>query len=529
MAYRVFQYLNVDKSAEYRAVMVAFVQAKARFSLHLRPGDVGTAIADDIAGGKTPDVDALLRQLCEWGNLTSHPDTADAATVEEFYAPPRLYQLTAEGEAAERAIAYFWEALKRPGELQTTALEDIRSLLRELEPLAAEEVPDEAKIHRALIQLVSRFEELTSRAHSFIGSLQRTIDLHSFPFDAFLNYKETLIEYLERFVGELTRATVEIVDRLAAVERHEIDRLLRIAAQRDLADALNVQDADRLAVLESWRARWEGLRAWFVRRESAASQADVLRDRARAAIRALLNVVASFNDRRANRSDRVQDLRTLALWFLQAGNDKDAHRLWRAAFALAPSRHLQVNEDTIDARDAQPVPASMSWLEAPPIEIAPRLRRVGQSTPRGPAKAIVDRSKEKAILAKSMAEEARQIREARNRLATGQPRRLSEMGYLQSAEFSLFLDLLDEALTKRSPLSEIVETTSSDGTLKIRLWPADGSAAIETDDGTFSGEDYYLVIRDALSGIADRKVILDQGDDSEGSDQGGPTVLAGAE
>ena len=45
------------------------------------------------------------------GTSKSHPDTADVATVEEFYRPRYLFQLTAEGEAAERAIAFYDEML----------------------------------------------------------------------------------------------------------------------------------------------------------------------------------------------------------------------------------------------------------------------------------------------------------------------------------------------------------------------------------------------------------------------------------
>jgi uncharacterized protein (TIGR02677 family) len=346
---------------------------------------------------------------------------------------------------------------------------------------------------------VSRFEELTSRAHSFIGSLQRTIDLHDFALDAFLAYKEMLIDYLERFIGQLTIATVEITEELLAVEAHGIDRLLNAAAGRGLADTFNAQAADHEATLASWRARWHGLRAWFVRQDGQRSQAEVLRARARSAIPALVNAVANIHDRRVNRSDRVQDYRTLARWFAEAESDQYAHRLWRAAFGLAPSRHLEVNEETLDLRETQPVSASISWLDAPPIEVAPRLRKTGRSAPRGPAKAIVDRSQEKAIVAAAMADETEQLRAARERYATGQPMRLSEMGFLRTTEFALLLDFLDEALTRKVKPADTVETSSSDGTLVIRMWPLDGVASIETDDGVFSGQDHFLVIRDALA------------------------------
>lgn len=98
----VFVHVNADKAGLYRAVLRVFMEAKAAFALHLRPADV--------------------------------------ATVEEFYRPRFVYQLTAEGEAAERA-------------------------------------------------------------QTFQRSLQRTMDLHGITVAAFLDYKQTLIDYLERCIA----------------------------------------------------------------------------------------------------------------------------------------------------------------------------------------------------------------------------------------------------------------------------------------------------------------------------------------
>jgi len=50
------------------------------------------------------------------------------------------------------------------------------------------------------LSLVDRFEQLTSRAPSFMRGLQRTVDLHGISVEASLAYKEKLIKYLERFI-----------------------------------------------------------------------------------------------------------------------------------------------------------------------------------------------------------------------------------------------------------------------------------------------------------------------------------------
>jgi uncharacterized protein (TIGR02677 family) len=168
--FRVFEHLNAPKGGLYRAIISVFVEAKATFRLHLRLQELWQAL-DLPVGQLTPEeLDAALRQLCEWGNIESHPDTADAATVEEFLRPRFLYQLSRAGEAAEEAVRHYEATLARTAQLQTAALADVRSLLAELALFSDEAAPDEGKVHRALRSLWTRFGELTSQAQSFLGA-----------------------------------------------------------------------------------------------------------------------------------------------------------------------------------------------------------------------------------------------------------------------------------------------------------------------------------------------------------------------
>ncbi len=282
---KVFTYLTAEKAAEYRAIVRVFTEAKARFALHLRPQEIVAVLAK--GGPEAPidlaSVEISLSQLCDWGNIEAHADTADVATVEEFYRPRFLYQLTKEGEAVERAIAEYEKSIQQPGELQAAALSDIRELLKELEHLADSPKPDEAKVHRTLASLRSRFDELTSKAQTFIASLQRRIDLQGKEVEAFVAYKETLIEYLERFIGELVIATADIAATLGSIDRTGVSRLIEMAARRDLIDSLAPTNEDHDAALDLWLARWTGLKSWFIRQGQNPSQADVLRSRARSA------------------------------------------------------------------------------------------------------------------------------------------------------------------------------------------------------------------------------------------------------
>ncbi|MGH3587619.1 MAG: TIGR02677 family protein, partial [Pseudonocardia sp.] len=229
-----FSYLTAGKSELYRKVMLAFVAAKRRFTVHLRPEDVQAAL------GGAPDLPAVADALVAlegWGNLRSDPDTSRVTTVEDFHRARFLYQLTREGEAVEEALAVYDDALGRRGALQAVALTDIATQLRALRELAVVPDPDPAKVHLSLRALVDRFTDLAANAQAFMGSLQRSIDLHDADAEAFRAYKDRLIDYLQRFITDLVATGAEIAGLVARIEEAGVEGLLDAAARREASDA----------------------------------------------------------------------------------------------------------------------------------------------------------------------------------------------------------------------------------------------------------------------------------------------------
>ncbi len=436
MQHFAFSYLTAPRSELYRAVMLAFVAAKRRFTVHLRPEDVHDALGD---GTELATVADACERLKDWGNLRADPDTSRVTTVEDFHRARFLYQLTQHGEAVEAAPATYDEALGRRGALQAVALADIATQLRALHELALTPEPDAAKVHLLLRSLVDRFTDLAGNAQAFMGSLQRTLDLHDADIEVFRAYKDRLIDYLQRFITDLVATGSEIAGLVARIEERGVGPLLEAAAWREAQDAApggagtdpadddpRRAEFDRRRVL--WHERWRGFRAWFVSAPQHPSQAKLLRSQARAAIPQLLHVVAALNERRTGRSDRSADFRTLAVWFAQAPDDAARHRLWRSAFGLSSARHLSIDADTVARRADEPVAAATPWSDAPPLEISPRLRKTGSYERRGKPNRVVDRSEQRRHLAELAARQAAETAAARAALATGRPVRLSELG-----------------------------------------------------------------------------------------------------
>ncbi|MDJ0380158.1 TIGR02677 family protein [Streptomyces sp. G-G2] len=502
--YAPFAHLTAPNVLLYRSVMQAFLVAKERFAVHLRPEDVYAGLPAGVRPDGLEGVVGALDKLVEWGNLRADPDTGRVTAVEDFYRKRFIYQLTREGEAAEEALSGYDAALGRRGALQAVALHDIVTQLRALLVLAAEAEPDPAKTHLALDGLASRFGALADNARAFMGSLQRTIDLHDVGEEVFLAYKDQLIQYLERFIQDLITLGGRIARLILELEESgRIGPLLHAAAAREAADATPQEAAyAEQAAYERWAGRWAGLAAWFLSRDGRESQARLLRGRALGAVPQLLAVVRSLNERRSGRSDRSADFRTLARWFAEANDDDARHRLWRTAFGLYPARHLTVDAETLAARLARPDPASTPWADAAPLRISAQLRRTGSYERRGKPRKVEDRAEARRRLAEVAVKQAAEIAAARARLVTDGVTRLSGLGELDPVSFRLFLQLLGDALATWRPGMTHTVATSNDGSMEIRLTAlADGSSAeVRTPGGVLRGPDHTIEILDLAEG-----------------------------
>jgi len=493
-SFELFRHVSAEKARVYRIIMNSFAAAKRQFRLHLRPDEVLAEAqwADGVP--KIEEIQSALAQLADWGNLESQPDTARVASVSDFYRARFLYRLSHGGEAVETALAAFAQALGRRAELQTVALEDIASRLKTLLTLADSPTPDAAKLHETLRDLVRVFEGLADNAQAFMAGMARSIELQQADATAVVAYKQRLIDYLERFIGDLVGRSGAIAQHIALLHPR-IEPLLWQAAQREVRDAAPGDpqaQADALTQRwQAWRERWKGLRGWFVSTAHEPPQAEVLRSKARAAIPLLLAAVAALNERRSGRSDRSADFRVLAGWFAACSSDDEAHRLGRAAFALNPARHF-----SLVAGAGHELPATTPWAEAPPLRIHPRLREYGEAAPRGPLPKVRERNEERALLARQLHEEHRQVEAARARLATGRTTHLSEIGHLDAHAFALLLNLLGEALTAQASPDDVIERQTGDGLLRIRLEPmaAHTRAEVVTDAGVFAGRDHKITI-----------------------------------
>lgn len=479
----IFAYTVEPLAPLYRAVLRLFLEAKARYRIQFRPDEVAAELRCGV-----PEVERALDMLVQWGNLRRSHDTGRVATLADFRRRHLIYQLTPAGEAAERAVGEVVAALERSGSLQRVMLGTILRNLVEIRRELDRETPRPERIFEHLFNVTEQFRALTENASTFLARLHEAIDQGEVHAEAFLAYKQAVLEYLEQFLGELSETAPRITAEIQAIGR-DAERLVLLAAQADEAPSpLGIQDP-----AEGLRRKWRGIAAWFVGDGREPATVEHLRAAARGSINRILLVLERLHEKRFRRFSRTADLLRLAGWFDGLAGGEEAHRLFQQAFGLFGARHLGGLDEDPDL-----VLPATSWWEAPPVPVAPALRRTGRGTALGRTPPVADHSTVKDFLAARYRREQEAQAVALTRFAGRGPVALADLPPLSADELSLLLSLLDRLLAAAPGPHGRRETRSRDGRLRLLLEEAGGSATVRSPAGRLTLPGWVLTVEDAL-------------------------------
>jgi uncharacterized protein (TIGR02677 family) len=290
--------------------------------------------------------------------------------------------------------------------------------------------------------------------------------------EIFLEYKDLLLSYLQEFLAELQRYRPLVIRQLENVRETGIDDMIDRVA--------NVDDASPFIDLAErtirWRARWDGLCAWFLGAPGFSAAADDLDRRTTTAISDLSALLRRVTETRNRGISRSSELQHLARWFAATEHDDDAHSLFAAVFGLTSVRHLSLVDE-----DAEPIAPSTPWREADPVIVPTTLRRRGQMPPAGRPGAIVDLSAAQRTLRERRHFEFVEAREAVERLAThGLADRV-----LDRHELAAFLRLVNRALRTRVTVSGALGEATHER-VRLRLRESASDTVVATVDGTLA-------------------------------------------
>ncbi|MBF6209902.1 TIGR02677 family protein [Nocardia puris] len=511
---RLFSFATAERRADYLWVLRAFDSARAAYVVLLHADDVaewirrhggrarvaeGVVTADEEPGApqiglfhradteplSAAEIGPLLDQLHRWGVLERSYDGTRAATLAEYRNRHYVYQFSQAGFQAYRAVAGVLEARLDEASLSRLVLPE---LLADLHTLAeVNRAGDAERVYRTLRRLDAALTDMAARAAHFylsLGDLVRTTEITP---ESFLAHKDALLAHMREFSMDLARFAPRLASAITEIEATGVDELLARAASCD--ERVLLSPAEREA---DWRARWHGLRTWFVAVEAESTEADRLREATMSAIAAVLSLLRRVTETRRGGVSRESALRHLAGWFTAAPTAESAHALFDAVFGLGRPRHLAMEHP-----DADIVPAVRSWWEAPPLEISRTLAETGRPPSAGAPGRIQRNDAGIRRLRENQLAAQRARAEAARSLASADVHERE----LDDRETEVLLRLLDAASTAWVPVSgRVAGTTGTDSGVTLTVSEHAGPTVVRTSRGLLHLNNRKLEVRPTRSG-----------------------------
>jgi len=500
-----FRFATTDLRELHTAVLAVFDDA-AVLQPALRLEQVRRAVEE--AGWDEPLDDDRLRatlgQLVVWELLDVTQDhAAQYATPEEFERRNLQWSLTPTGEAAIGGVLFAIAQLRRAVSLQPAVLDAIADGLGDLHRLLTDggiDGADAPRVATTLSAVENHHESMVASLRQFNRHLQRLLRDDGADDEVFLDVKRKTVEYLQEYVTGIERRLRRVGGALERVQRDIGVSVLHDVALRGANLAPLAGEDPAPGWLAERAKRWEALCVWFDPTRADESRISTLLDVARNAVVQLLRVLERRWEARRRSASIADDFRALAAWFASAASDDEAHVLFNAAFGLWPARHAHLVHVDEDA-----VATTASWLEAPPVEVAPSLRTSGSVAAKGRVAPVGDPSAVRARRQRRQAEELARHERVRDALLTNGRLRLSDLEALEHDTFRELLDLLALALSTSRRSDGSRRASSSDGRVEIALWePARsaGTARLRTADGILTAPDYGVAI-ELVGGLDD--------------------------
>lgn len=447
------RYAVNDEAGSYLAIMRLFTDGISGFLSDQSAEEIAGRLRDHGIELDRDTVDQRLSYLVEHGNLARSPRETEARSVREYLANRARYQLTSRGELVQRQVE---ELLTRSEGAREVSSEMLPGILAGLSDLVdachrGPSAADPQELATRIATLFAQFEVLVTSTRQFYAYLAQVLTRFDLGRDEFIAFKSALIDYLQRFVDEISRHMPQVGDQLLRLEP-SIPALCERAGGTGGLLGLDGASARRSPGLAP--EDWSSLHAWFIGSPSRRADAENVRRLATDALRALLTNLRRLAAGADRHQSRYGDLVRLAAWFDDA-TDERAHELWAATFGLYPARHISFAAESV----GDPVPSTWSWWEAPAAEVPVGLRVRGDRQAGGRAGQRVDYSAAKRARLRERLEQEQRLRRAAEELAA-HAGPLTDLRVSDEAR-AAFLDLYAAALSRVGrPLGSADETSA---------------------------------------------------------------------
>lgn len=395
-------YVNVDNTPRYRAIMRFLYQEYQRLNYWLKPEEVYEGISrwGLFEGYTLEECKIDLERLVEWKNLTSRHDGGRAVSVDDYLRKKFQYLLTPYSIEIERLLEELESVRGYGGSLEPTLFEVIDKQLSKIRSQATNYESGQAL--SLWNELFESFRSLHQTSVDYIASLHAAKAEELMHTKTFLIYKETLEDYLKKFVKALQRKGYRIEGKINSITVTMRDFFIEAVIEDVLHKPRLEEVSSREELLGEFLEEWDHLKRWFTGYGGSPSELSLLEQASKEAIVRIVRCALRIQERRNSGISRKKELDHLGRWFYYTNEIENAHRLAAVTFGLFKTRHLQGE----DLRETDRSDISM-WQEKPMVR--PLRSRSTKRVGRQDSESIPDNTKKRKEVRAKVLEEQREI------------------------------------------------------------------------------------------------------------------------
>lgn len=441
-----FRYLGGDEWQEYRTILRIFADT---FFAEFTP--------DDVAARSGIDADTVrdrLESLRGWGNLTVSSSVGNPSSLDDYYRRRHRYLITRSGQKVFDLVE---QALAEADEIGDVQAGRLRDLLRALQTVKEHAAPsldpasgppgDLADAVRAVFDHHGHFTAELTQFFAQLNEWQNRYDLTADEVHVFasvlVDYVSEQLTEIERMTGPIGRTLEQLLTRLEDLVPALRSGLAARVEEAGLSDSVAVR---RLEGTEP--EDWRHLAAWFVAAPGQPSRLDQHTRQALAAVRTLTTNVSRLARLGSGMSSRRSDFVRLAGFLDRAPTAEQAQEIAAAALGLGSCRRL----GTLSSDADDPDPTVTPWREAARAAVPVALRERGDTTARGLASPMRDRSRELDLLKRRRERErVAKERTAAELLACADETGRIDDARLSTESFALLRDLIGRSSHRVTP------------------------------------------------------------------------------
>lgn len=493
-----FRYVVGEEWADYRAIMTVFA---GTFFSEFTPEEVAGRLT---GAGHSLDAETVgdrLESLRRWGNLTVSSAVGNPSSLAEYYRRRNRYLITRAGQEVHQVVE---GVLTRVDEVRDVSTGRLRALLDALDRLASLDSADgdPSLLADAVGAVFDPHEAFTSEITQFFAAINQWQSRYDLSPDELRFFAEILVGYVGERLDEIERAARPVGERLEALA--PVFPLLAARASHGLASRVDAAGlAGSIAVSHRAGSRlddWEHLCAWFLRRPGRPSRIETLTREAIAAVRTLTLNLTRLSRSGVGAASRRADFLRLAHFFDTADADV-LPRIAAAAFGVGPANHYGVASEDAD----DPVSTATSWWEAPRALVPVSIRERGDTTNRGSASPIPDRTRERKLLRRRREQERAALERVDHELLDAP---VLDGSTLSTSALIRLQALVARTLARLGTRASAVERADRDLVCRIERSPG-RHTRVHSPAGVFTLLDLSISIVPHLDGEATSKELAD--------------------